>query len=207
MAKLSDDCSEKRRNRLHYVATLATLVCLIDCTLIPCLFVLVQASEAGANYLLQHPSSKVATTFFLENVLIPFNYYGKLVTLYGIVPIALVTVVLLFFYHRRLDIAAIGILGGACLVVAHGRVCWIYDSGKTQPLETSQLLHFCLSIMGSALLLTSNYLGRDAQPVVVKTVPSMLFADDDFNPRHRCVSVEDEIMSVYPLLGHTFEGQ
>lgn len=70
---------KKQRNYLHCVATLATVVCLIDCTLIPCLFVLVQASEAGVSYLLSHPSVKSGSTFFLVSVLVPFNYYAKLV--------------------------------------------------------------------------------------------------------------------------------
>jgi hypothetical protein len=141
------------RDKLSRVSNWASLLCVLDCTILPVITVVVP--------LLGLSSASV-------------HAVGHAIALYFVLPVGILTTALNYRVgHRNTTIAALGVLGLLCILVSNGGCSlghvvehwngyewqtlgyWLHQVGHG-------LLHRLVNVMGCVCLMGSNYLSRKA---------------------------------------------
>jgi MerC mercury resistance protein len=120
-----------RSEKFRMASNLATLICILDCTLLPMAMILLPVLNLGIQ---------------LETI----HRLGHIIAVFLVIPIGALTTILNFVSHRRLPLLSISFIGLTLI--------WSCNSHAV-PLEFFHhgIWHRILNILGCIALLSSNY--------------------------------------------------
>eukprot|EP01083_Nonionella_stella_P082520 227784_1 len=136
------------QERLSNAANFASLLCVVDCTLLPLVTVLLPVIGLGA-------SSSMAKTV---------HDLGHSLAMFFVLPVGGLASTMNYLNHKKKSLAALAGIGLSCVYAAnagHGApLVSLLPSSMAHKLHCGSMIHRAVNICGCACLLSSNYLGR-----------------------------------------------
>ena len=133
--------------RLLKISNIASLLCVIDCTVLPLVTILLPLLGLSAS---------ASTAAWLHEL-------GHQVALYFVLPVGGLATTTNFINHKKKSLLALSLVGLSCVYMANahgGPILSMLPHKLAHDLHCGTILHRTTNILGCACLLSSNYLGK-----------------------------------------------
>ena len=135
------------RERLLKLSNIASLLCVVDCTVLPIITVVLPFLGLGTS---------TATAKRLHEL-------GHSIAIYFVLPVGGLASIMNYLNHNKKSLLALSLIGLACVYAANGHggpILSRLPHSLAHSLHCGTSLHRVTNIMGCAFLLSSNHLGR-----------------------------------------------
>ena len=143
------DTKSKLFDRLLKISNIASLLCVVDCTVLPIITI--------ALPLLGLSASASAAAWLHE--------LGHSVALYFVLPVGGMATTMNYLNHKKKSLLSLALVGLTCVYMANGHggpVLSLLPHDLAHDLHCGTVLHRMTNIAGCACLLSSNILGKRA---------------------------------------------
>jgi hypothetical protein len=146
----SDGNSSTLRDRLLKISNAASLLCVIDCTVLPIVTILLPLLGLG-----------VAASYTTLNARL--HYIGHQMALYFVLPVGGFAMIMNYLKHTKKRLLLLSSLGMSLVYLAnagrHSPILALFPPKIAHDLHCGTTLHRLVNIVGCVCLLSSNYVG------------------------------------------------
>ena len=135
------------QERLLKISNIASLLCVVDCTVLPIITLALPILGLGAS---------TATAAWLHEL-------GHSVALCFVLPVGGLATTMNFLNHRKKSLLSLALVGLSCVYAANGHggpILSMLPHSLAHDLHCGTAVHRVTNIVGCACLLSSNYLGK-----------------------------------------------
>ena len=151
----SEEQSSSLRDRLLKISNAASLLCVIDCTLLPIVTILLPLLGLG-----------VAASYATLNA--KLHHIGHQMALYFVLPVGGFAMMMNYLKHAKKRLLLLSSLGMSLVYLANAGhnspILALFPSQIAHDLHCGTILHRLVNILGCACLLSSNYLAKKISP-------------------------------------------
>ena len=145
---VNSERSVKRiRERILEISNFASLLCVLDCTILPIITLALPLLGVGASD---------STAKWLHEL-------GHSAAIFFVLPVGGLATVMNFLNHKKKELLSLALVGLTFVYAANGHggpILSLLPHELAHSLHCGTMLHRVTNILGCACLLTSNYLGR-----------------------------------------------
>jgi hypothetical protein len=151
----SEEKSSSLRDRLLKISNAASLLCVIDCTVLPIVTILLPLLGLG-----------VAASYATLNA--KLHHIGHQMALYFVLPVGGFAMMMNYLKHAKKRLLLLSSLGMGLVYLANAGhnspILALFPSQIAHDLHCGTILHRLVNILGCACLLSSNYLAKKISP-------------------------------------------
>jgi hypothetical protein len=148
-SKTTDNKKSKLFDRLLKISNIASLLCVVDCTVLPIITIALPLLGLSAS---------ASTAAWLHEL-------GHSVALYFVLPVGGMATTMNYLSHEKKSLLSLALVGLSCVYMANGHggpLLSLLPHGLAHDLHCGTVLHRMTNIVGCACLLSSNILGKRA---------------------------------------------